>query len=320
MGVLITGGAGFIGAEVARMLLGDGEDAITVFSRNPTRDRLGALADKVRAVSGDVGNYTHVLAAVEDARPDTIYHLGAMFSTPSEADHSGSIQTNAMGTYHVLEAARLFGVRQVIFASSIATFGTRTGDGVMRDDSLQRPTLIYGACKVFAEHMGLWYRRKFGLDFRGLRYPSVVGPGVRTPGITQYTSWMIETAARGEPFTVWVREDTRCPVLYYRDAAKAAVQLAGAPHDDIAAVNYLVDGIVPTPSAGEIAAAVRARIPGADIAFETDEERQTILDAARMPMDDSRAREEWGWAPAYDLDGAVDDLIEQARARQGGRP
>jgi len=85
-------------------------------------------------------------------------------------------------------------------------------------------------------------------------------------------------------------------------------------------VNYLVDGIVPTPSAGEIAAAVRARIPGADIAFETDEERQTILDAALMPMDDSRAREEWGWAPAYDLDGAVDDLIEQARARQGGRP
>ena len=320
MGVLITGGAGFIGSEIARRLLAAGERSITVFSRNPSPRRLGALAGEVHAVRGDIGNYTHVLAAVREARPETIYHLSAMFSTPSEADHSGSIQTNAMGTYHILEAARLFGVRQVIFASSIATFGTPTADGVMRDDSIQRPTLIYGACKVFAEHMGLWYRRKFGLDYRGLRYPSVVGPGVRTPGITQYTSWMVEHAAKGEPFTVWVREETRCPTLYYKDAATAAVQLASAPDGDITTVNYLVDGIIPTPSAGEIATAVCARLPDANIAFDVDEERQTILDAALMPMDDSRARDEWGWAPEYGLDAAVDDLIQQTRERQGARP
>ena len=90
------------------------------------------------------------------------YHLGAMLSTPSEEDPASSIQTNAMGTFHVLEAARIFGVRKVIFASSIGVFGSGIEGDVIDDLTIQRPVILYGATKVFGEHLGLFYRRKYG--------------------------------------------------------------------------------------------------------------------------------------------------------------
>ncbi|MGZ3607621.1 MAG: SDR family oxidoreductase, partial [Syntrophales bacterium] len=95
-----------------------------------------------------------------------IFHLGGMLSVPSDADHAASFRANTMGTFHVLEAAKLFGVEQVIFSSTIATYGLDLEEGIVVDDySLQRPQLFYGATKVFSELMGQFYRRKFGLDF-----------------------------------------------------------------------------------------------------------------------------------------------------------
>ncbi len=208
MTTLITGGAGFVGLEVVRLLLDRGESRPAVFSRNPSPQRLGDLADRVEAIAGDLGNFSHVLHAVKTTRPERIYHLGAMLSVPSDADPAAAIQTNAMGTFHVLEAARLFDVKQVIFSSSVGAYGYDIHDDVISDTTLQRPQFFYGATKVFGEHMGLFYKRKYGLDFRGIRYPSVIGPGVTTPGAVQYTSWVIEECARGNPFTIWVTPET----------------------------------------------------------------------------------------------------------------
>ena len=176
MATLVTGGAGFIGLEVVKRLLARGEQRPVVFSRNPSAARLGAIASEVEAVAGDVGNFSHVLDAVKRARPKVIYHLGAMLSVPSDADPATAIQTNAMGTFYILEAARLMGVEQVIFSSSVGTYGYDMPESALTDTTLQRPSLFYGATKAFGEHMGLFYRRKYGLDFRGIRYPSVIGP------------------------------------------------------------------------------------------------------------------------------------------------
>lgn len=315
MSVLITGGAGFVGLEVARQLLAQGDGPVTVFSRNPSPARLGELADKVTAVAGDVGNYSHVLDAVKAARPRVIYHLGAMLSVPSDADPAAAIQTNAMGTFYVLEAAKLFDVEQVIFSSSIGTYGRDLPDGPIDDMTLQRPTLFYGATKAFGEHLGLYFRRKHGLDFRGIRYPSVVGPGVSTPGAVQYTSWMIEAAATGKPFTIWVRPDTVVPIMYVTEAATATIRLAEAPADAIKTVSYLVDGTKPTPTAGEMADAVRARIPDAKLDFKPDPALQALLDAGMRPLDDTYARQEWGWQPTHDLNRIIDDFLAAMRVR-----
>lgn len=314
MGILITGGAGFVGLEVARQLLAAGETAVTVFSRNPTPDRLGDLAGRVTAVAGDVGNFSHVLEVVKQAKPRVVYHLGAMLSVPSDADPAAAIQTNAMGTFYVLEAARLFEVEQVIFSSSVGTYGLDMPEGAIDDATIQRPIFFYGATKAFGEHMGLFYRRKYGLDFRGIRYPSVVGPGVTNPGVVQYTSWVIESCAAGKPFTIWVEPETCVPIMYLSEAATATIRLAEAPKDSIRTVNYIVDGVKPTPSAGDLADAVRERLPDARIDFKPDPAIQPLLDDMVRPLDDTRAREEWGWQPTHDLSRIIDDFLAALRA------
>jgi threonine 3-dehydrogenase len=314
MATLITGGAGFIGLEVVRLLLSRGEKRPLVMSRNPSPKRLGEVADAVEVMRGDLGNFSHVLEAVKKARPQVIYHLGATLSVPSEADPASAIQTNALGTFHVLEAARLFDVPQVIFASSVGTYGSDIRDDTIGDATIQRPQLFYGMTKVFGEHMGLFYRRKHGMDFRGIRYPSIIGPGVRTPGAVQYTSWVIESCAQGRPYTIWVEPETRVPVMYIKDAALATVQLAQAPRQAITMVNYLVNGVTPTPSAGDLADVVRFKFPGAQIEFKPDVELQRLLQASLRPLDDHKAQQEWGWRPSYDLESLVQDFLLELEA------
>ena len=309
MATLVTGGAGFIGREVVRLLLEKGEKRPLVMSRDPSPERLADIAGEVDVLRGDLGNFSHVLEAVKMARPKIIYHLGASLSVPSEADPAGAMQTNALGTFHVLEAARLFDVPQVVFASSVGTYGTGIREATIHDGTIQRPQFFYGMTKVFGEHMGLFYRRKHGLDFRGLRYPSIIGPGVRSPGAVQYTSWVIESCAQGRPFTIWVKPETRVPVMYIKDAALATVRLAQAPPQGITTVNYLVNGVTPTPSAGELADVVRSRIAGAQIEFEPDSSIQQLIQESLLPLDDRRARQEWGWQPTYDLENLVDDFL-----------
>ncbi len=312
MTILVTGGTGFIGAEVVRLLLEKGGTAF-VFHRRAARQRLADVADNVTFIQGDLGNFSHVLEAVKRAKPTAIYHLGAMLSVPSDANPATSLQTNVMGTYHVLEAARLFEVPQVIFSSSIAAYGTDIEDDVIDDNTLQRPQLFYGATKVFGEHMGLFYKRKYGLDFRGIRYPSIVGPGVKTPGIAQYTSWVIEETAKGNPFTIMVAPETRIPVTYFKDAAQAIIKLAETPVDYIKTINYLIDGLKPTPSAGELVEIVKTKIPTAQINFDPNMTLQTLLDNILRPLDDSRAKQEWGWEPYYDQEHIIDDFLEELK-------
>ena len=313
MATLITGGTGFIGAEIARRLLAGGATDITAFDISDSPRRLDEIADQVRVVRGDLGNFSQVLDAVRESSPRTIYHMGSMLSIPSDADPPAAFRVNAMGTYHVLEAARLFGVEQVLFASSTGTYAEGMTENFMDDLTLQRPRLFYGACKLFGENMGQFYRRKYNLDFRGVRYPPIVGPGVRTPGITQYISWSIEESANGNAFAVWAREDTRAPVLYFKDAARAMVMLAQTDADRIETVNYLIAGAQPTPSAGELVEMVRAKIPGARISFEIDNEIQALLDIALKPIEDGNAHAEWDWEPEYGLEEMVDDFLKELK-------
>lgn len=309
MGTFITGGTGFIGAEVVRTLVRRGASDLTVFDINDSPQRLDDVASQVTIRKGDLGDFSQVLDAVRKSRAEVIYHLGGMLSLPSDRDPQAAFRANALGTYHVLEAARMLGVSKVIFSSTIGTYCLGLEQQPIDDLTLQRPLLFYGACKVFGEHMGIFYRRKYGIDFRGVRYPSIVGPGVRTPGSVQYTSRAIEESAHGNPYTIWVRSDTRVTLLYVKDAALAAVALAEAPAERIRMINYVLGG--PNPSAQELANLVAAKIPAAEIRFDVDEDIQARLDKSIHPIDDRFAREEWGWQPSYDLEAMVDDFLSE---------
>jgi threonine 3-dehydrogenase len=269
------------------------------------------VADQIEIVGGDLGNFNHVLSVVKKVRPKVIYHMGAMLSVPSETDPAASFRVNVLGMYHVLEAARLFDVKQVLYSSSIGTYGADIKDKVISDYTLQRPTILYGACKLFGEHIGLFYRRKYGLDFRGVRYPGIVGPGVRSPGVAQYTCWVIEECAKGNPFTVWVKPETKIPILYFKDAARAMVKLGEAPEENIKTINYLLAGIKPVASAEVLANVVKGNVTGAQIDFKPDLEKQNIIDKWNLPLDDSNAQKEWGWKPEYSLEKMVTDFIRE---------
>ena len=166
MTTLITGGTGFIGAEVVRLLIERGERRPVVFHVSGNTQRLDDVIDQVELVRGDLANFSHILDVVKKVKPNVIYHLGAMLSIPSDADPAAAIHVNAMGTFHILEAARLFDVPQVLFSSSISTYGLDFEGEVIDDSTIQRPVFFYGATKLFCEHMGIFYKRKYGLDFR----------------------------------------------------------------------------------------------------------------------------------------------------------
>ncbi len=311
MTVLVTGGAGFIGAEVVGTLVARGGEDVHVTTHSGNVQRLAGVIDQVNMHRLDLAESAEVMALVDAVRPRAIYHLGAVLSGPSEADPQTSVETNAFGTYALLEAARLSGVEQFLFASSIGVFiGADLPDGPIADSTLQRPDLVYGVTKVFGELLGRFYRRKYGLDFRGLRYPGIVGPGVTTWSLAQCTSWVIETPARGEPFTSWLGPETPFDLIYFKEAGAAMVQLADAPSDAIRTVNYNLGGMKPQVTMGQLAEAVQARIPEAKIDFQPDPAIQAVM-ANMHALDDSRAREEWGWAPRLDHLAMIDDFLTE---------
>ena len=207
----------------------------------------------------------------------------------------------------------MFGVERVLFPSSIGTYAEGMTEDHIDDLTLQRPRLFYGACKLFGENMGVFYRNKYGLDYRGIRYPPIVGPGVRSPGVTQYISWSIEESAKGNDFTIWAEPRTRAPVLYFKDAARAMVMLSEAPAERIKTINYLLAGVEPTPSAEDLAAMVRDKIPTANIDFQIDGEIQALLDKMLKPIVDTNAQREWNWRPEYGLEEMVDDFLLELR-------
>ncbi len=313
MTTLITGGTGFIGAEIARILIEDGQGPIHVAQRSSELGRLADLADQIELHHLDLSDPAEIDAVIGSIKPSRIFHFGAILTGPGEQDPQTLLQANAIGFLHIIEAARKAGTEQFIFASSIGTYGRDRVDGEPIDDlTLQRPHTVYGVTKVLGENLGAYYREKYGLDFRSLRYPAIVGPGVTTWSLAQYTSWMIERPAQGEAFSVWVEPESIVALMWYQDAARAAVELAAAPMESIRSINYLVDGPRPTPSAGELADAVRLRIPGAEISFDPDPDSMGPRD---VRLDDRAAREEWGWEPRFGVDAMIDGIIDAQSGR-----
>jgi threonine 3-dehydrogenase len=315
MSILITGGTGFIGVGLAHKLVERGEEVV-LFDIAPQTERLADLKDKVKVIRGDLQVWPEVLNAVKDNKVKDIFHLGAMLSVPSEYNPWGSFQTNVAGITYVLEAARLFGVKRFIFPSSVVTYGLDAGE-VITDVTLQRPVTMYGVGKVYGELLGRFYRRKFGLDFRCLRYSAVCGPGVRTPGVAQYNAWMIENAALGKPYECFVSQDTAGPVLYFKDAIHATLMLYDAPRENIKTVTYNISEVSPAPTAGELELTIKKFIPEAKVTYKADPMVMEYYRNQKMKViDDTRARKEWGWKPLYNnLEEVVADFIQEVRTR-----
>lgn len=312
MSILITGGTGWVGTGLAHRLVERGEDVI-LFDIAPQIERVADIKNNVKVVQGDQKVWPEVLNVVKENNVEGVFHLGTLHSSPL---HPWAVyEGNVAGIMNVLEAARLFGVKRVVFTSSIMSYGLGIPTETITDETLQRPASVYGVTKLYGELIGRFYRKKFDLDFRCIRYPNIFGPSVRISKKLQYIAWMIQSAALGRPAECPVSEDTKLPVLYYEDAMRATQMLYDAPKEQIKTVCYNVVGVFPSLTAKEVELAIKKFIPEAKFTYKPD---PWVMDYYRSinNIDDSRAREEWGWKPLYaDFEKIVADFIKEVRSK-----
>jgi len=310
MAKLITGGLGFIGVYLARALLKKGEDVVLfdVMTKSPL---IHDIKDKVKIVQGDLASWAEVMEVVKEYKIDGIYHTGALLSASAEEKPITAYRVNAGGTFNILEAARLFNVERVIYLSTIATYGLGIPETV-NEDTIQMPISMYGVTKVFSERLGEYYYRKFGVDFRAVRLPSVIGPGRGSGGASAYSTLMISEPALKRPYQVFVEEDVIMPLLYIKDCVDCLILLYEADNSKLKRRVYCIAGFSPT--AKEIFDEVKRILPGADIQFKPDRELTEIVRSWPKYLDETRAREEWGWNTKYFLIETVKDFIKEVQA------
>ncbi len=309
MAKLITGGLGFIGANLARALINRGEEVVLfdVVTKSPL---LHDIKDKVKIVQGDLASWAEVLEVVKQNKIDGIFHTGALLSASAEERPITAYQVNAGGTFNVLEAAKLFNIERVIYLSTIATYGIGIPETV-NEDTLQMPISMYGVTKVFSERLGEYYHRKFNIDFRAVRFPSVIGPGRGPGGASAYSTLIIQEPALGRPYQCFVDEEARIPLLYIKDAVDSLISLYEADEKKLKRRVYNIAGF--SPSAKEVADEVKKHLPEATIEFKPIPEMVEVVHSWPKYMDESKAHEEWGWSTKYFLMETVKDFIKEVQ-------
>lgn len=330
---LITGAGGEIGHGLIAKLTESGRRAVVTLDLNPLEPALGRLVQ--REFTGSILDTALLERILAEFEVDTVFHLAALLSTRSEFTPTTAHQVNVEGTLHLLE----FSQREAeshgrpvtfVYPSSIAAYGlpdleTKARAGRVREDAFATPTTMYGCNKLYCEQLGRYYARFYKqlsaepqagrVDFRCVRFPGLISAmTVPSGGTSDYAPEMIHAAAKGEPYACFVRPDTRIPFMAMPDGVEALLALAAAPRDRLTQTAYNLGAF--SPSAAEIHARVRAAFPAADITWKTDVKRQGIVDSWPADVDDSAARRDWGFAPAYDFARAFDEyLIPTIRAR-----
>jgi threonine 3-dehydrogenase len=254
-----------------------------------------------------------VMTVIKESKPEVLYHLGGMLSTPSEENPQASFMTNVVGMFNVLESARLLGINMVVYASTNGTFGLDLeGLPVIDDRTLQRPFTMYGCGKLFGELLGRYYHRKYGIDFRSVRLPAVVGPGALTKNVSIYNAWAIEKSFFGEPYEIFVTPETRAPIIYFKDAARAFLEISRAPADQITTMSYVLAGVDPMPSAGELKNTILRHLPQAQLTFNPDPLAMAFQKMHQgVRWDETSAVREWNWQVKFNLDDMVEDFMHE---------
>ena len=328
---LVTGASGEIGHGLITRLSGTGRPIVTI-DLAPLDPSLHRLV--LREFTGSITDSTLLERVLAEFEVDLIFHLAALLSTRAEFTPVTAHHVNVEGTLTLLEFAQREGEshgRTVLFLypSSVAAYGlpdlaTKTKVGRIREDEWNTPRTMYGCNKLYCEHLGRYYARFYKqlaahavgrVDFRCVRFPGLIS-AVTMPagGTSDYAPEMIHAAARQEPYTCFVRPDTRIPFMAMPDAISALLDLAKAPRENLTRTAYNLTAFSPT--AQQIHDAVIGAFPGAVVQWGTDEKRQSIVDSWPEDVDDRAARRDWAFAPVYDFTSAFDEyLIPNVRER-----
>lgn len=318
--VLVTGGTGFIGSYVVKALLEAGRRVIALDVRGYTpegRFVLGGRSDEVVVEEGSVDDWVRVLHVVKEHRPVDVVHLATitnpvyLFTNPMPG-----VRVNFLGTIHVLEAARLFDIRRIVYFSSIGVLPAKQYEPIdaAHPIFLSReavPTGVYGASKIAGEAFCFAYNQAFGTDFRTIRPSAVYGFGMQWP---IFVKPMVEGAVRGDVVTFESGGAFPRDYTHASDVATLAVALLNAP-DDADRVFYGATG-APLVTAADVARIVMELVPGSRIEIpDALSEADQMELPYRGQLSVANAREQLGWEPrfTYIRDGLT-DYIERYRA------
>ncbi|HSM60288.1 MAG TPA: L-threonine 3-dehydrogenase [Longimicrobiales bacterium] len=308
--ILVTGAGGQIGSWLVprlREIYGDAAVLATDI-RTLGADFVGAGPFQVL----DATDARAVGQAVMRHGADTVYHLAAILSAIGERDPRLAWHVNMSGLEAVLEVSREQGCA-IFTPSSIGVFGPESPKDPTPQDTVMRPRTIYGITKVAGELLCDYYHRRYGVDTRGVRYPGLVSYGAPPGGGT--TDWAVEIfhrAAADGRYTCFLAEGTQLDMMYMPDAIRAAVEVMEADPGRLVhrnAFNVTAMQLSPETLAAEIA----RHVPGFTIDYEVDPVRQSIAESWPERIDDSAAREEWGWEHEYDAAAMTADMLEHLR-------
>ena len=323
--VLITGASGEIGHALIANLSQKRDKAVVALDVNALDPHIAQLVH--REFTGSILDVNLLERILSEFEVDLIFHLAALLSTRSEFTPMTAHHVNVEGTLNLLEfAARETEShgRPVVFVypSSIAAYGlpdleTRHQAGRVREDEWNKPITMYGCNKLYCEHLGRYYSKHYKLlletrapriDFRCVRFPGLIS-AVTTPsgGTSDYAPEMIHAAAGREPYACFVRPDSRIPFMVMPDAIEALLKLSAAPSDRLSNSAYNVRAF--NPSADEIRTSVLRAFPDAQITYRIDDKRQGIVDSWPEDVDDTAARHDWDFAPAYDFERAFKEYL-----------
>lgn len=313
--ILVTGALGQIGSElVGKLREVYGEDAV--------------VATDIRHIEGnplcesglfeilDVLDYEAFLAIAKKYEVDTVMHLAALLSAVAEAKPQLAWNINMGGLVNALEVARELDL-QFFTPSSIGAFGPSTPKDATPQDTLQRPTTMYGVTKVSGELLCDYYHKRFGVDTRGVRFPGLIS-NVALPGggTTDYAVDIFYHAVQENKYTSFIGKGTQMDMMYMPDALQAIIDLMEADPANLKHRNaFNITAMSFDPE--EIAAAIRKELPDFELSYDVDPVRQAIADSWPNSLDISAAQAEWGFKAQYDLDAMVHDMLEKLRVKLG---
>ena len=301
--ILITGGAGNLACQLSFDLAARGDEVVLF---DLAEAPVGPTAAGCRYVRGDVTDRETVASLLEQHQPDVIMHYASLLSGKSEQDRPLAWRVNMNGAFGLLEEAVARGIRKFFFPSSIAAYGGPFPCPVP-EDFPQWPIGLYGVTKAAVETLGVYYHRRHGLDFRCIRVPIVISRYAHTGAASSYASRVFMESARRGRFTFQVRPSARPSLIYVKDVLRAMLLLLDAPEERLTRRVYNVQALAPT--AEELAAAIRSRLPDASIDFDPRPEVVDLIESWPIEFDDTSARHDWGWQPQYRLDALADDFL-----------
>jgi len=312
---LVTGALGQIGTElVAELRHQFGDDSVVatdIKMDHGNHSRSGAIQEHLDCL--DLHQLSDIVKRFDIV---TIYHLGALLSAVCEQTPQRAWRVNMDGLVNVLDVAHRFNCA-VFFPSSIGAFGPDTPRMCTPQHTIQRPTAMYGITKVAGEMLCEYYAKRFGVDVRGLRLPGLISASAPPGGgTTDYAVDIFHDAVRSAKYRCFLTSDTRLDMMYMADAVRAMMELMQANRSSLIDANaYNISAMNFTPA--ELAAEIARQLPGFVIEYEVDPIRQAIADSWPAQVDDSAARSQWSWHPAYTLQETVREILELVQQQVG---